>query len=110
MAKRADLRWNRRSEDLEQLKDFQDELLDAASMLVKPGGVLVYSTCSIDPEENEERVVAFLIRHPILLTDMYHHILSQNVVSISLTLRSIQLMEPLQLVLFYLLKTKCIIS
>ncbi|KAL4185729.1 hypothetical protein AMTRI_Chr10g232150 [Amborella trichopoda] len=61
---RADLRWNRRLEDLEQLKDLQDELLDAASMLVRPGGVLVYSTCSIDPEENADRVAAFLLRHP----------------------------------------------
>ncbi|KAK7349904.1 hypothetical protein VNO77_07754 [Canavalia gladiata] len=32
--------------------------------LVKPGGVLVYSTCSIDPKENDERVAAFLVRHP----------------------------------------------
>lgn len=32
---------------------------------MKPGGVLVYSTCSIDPEENEERVQAFLLRHPV---------------------------------------------
>ncbi|KVI10428.1 Bacterial Fmu (Sun)/eukaryotic nucleolar NOL1/Nop2p [Cynara cardunculus var. scolymus] len=44
-----------KSEDMEELKSLQDELLDAASILVKPGGVLVYSTCSIDPEENEER-------------------------------------------------------
>ncbi|XP_057486553.1 uncharacterized protein LOC130772631 isoform X2 [Actinidia eriantha] len=64
LSKRADLRWNKRLEDMEQLKNLQDELLDAASMLVKPGGVLVYSTCSIDPEENEERVTAFLLRHP----------------------------------------------
>ncbi|WOL12098.1 hypothetical protein Cni_G20862 [Canna indica] len=63
LSKRADLRWNRRLEDLEHLTHLQDELLDAASMLVKPGGVLVYSTCSIDPEENEERVAAFLHRH-----------------------------------------------
>lgn len=33
--------------------------------LVKPGGVLVYSTCSIDPEENGERVAAFLSRHHV---------------------------------------------
>lgn len=49
---------------MEQLKKLQDELLEAASKLVKPGGVLVYSTCSIDPEENDERVAAFLVRHP----------------------------------------------
>jgi 16S rRNA C967 or C1407 C5-methylase (RsmB/RsmF family) len=36
--------------------------------LVKPGGVLIYSTCSIDPEENEERVAAFLLRHPVGLS------------------------------------------
>ncbi|XP_050219957.1 uncharacterized protein LOC126670303 [Mercurialis annua] len=64
LSKRADLRWNRRAEDLEELKSLQDELLDAASGLVKPGGILVYSTCSIDPEENEDRVEAFLLRHP----------------------------------------------
>ncbi|XP_060209084.1 uncharacterized protein LOC132636292 isoform X4 [Lycium barbarum] len=61
---RADLRWNRRLEDMEELKHLQDELLDSASRLVKPGGVLIYSTCSIDPEENEERIEAFLLRHP----------------------------------------------
>lgn len=69
LSKRADLRWNRRLEDLEQLTRLQDELLDAASMLVKPGGILVYSTCSIDPEENEERIAAFLLRHPEFVVD-----------------------------------------
>ncbi|OMO83754.1 Bacterial Fmu (Sun)/eukaryotic nucleolar NOL1/Nop2p [Corchorus capsularis] len=64
LSKRADLRWNRRLEDLEELKNLQDELLDAASTLVSPEGVLIYSTCSIDPEENEDRVDAFLGRHP----------------------------------------------
>ena len=39
--------------------------LSCIHRLVKPGGVLVYSTCSIDPEENEERVAAFLQRHPV---------------------------------------------
>lgn len=36
--------------------------------LVNPGGVLIYSTCSIDPEENEERVASFLLRHPVGLS------------------------------------------
>nr|GLL22509.1 uncharacterized protein LOC109187232 isoform X1 [Ipomoea trifida] len=69
LSKRADLRWNRRLEDMEQLKNLQDELLDSASTLVRPGGALIYSTCSIDPEENEERVEAFLLRHPEFYID-----------------------------------------
>ncbi|XP_010542521.1 PREDICTED: uncharacterized protein LOC104815694 [Tarenaya hassleriana] len=69
LSKRADLRWNRKLEDLEELTKLQDELLDSASKLVKPGGVLVYSTCSIDPEENEERISMFLQRHPEFRVD-----------------------------------------
>mgnify|MGYP006278920653 CR=1 FL=1 len=63
LAKRADLRWHRESEDIQQLMALQDELLDAAASLVKPGGLLVYSTCTIEPEENEDRIEAFLDRH-----------------------------------------------
>ncbi|MDQ7040628.1 MAG: 16S rRNA (cytosine(967)-C(5))-methyltransferase RsmB [Rhodothermus sp.] len=64
LAKRADLRWHRRPEDLDELVRLQDELLEAAGRLVRPGGVLVYSTCTIEPEENEVRVRSFLARHP----------------------------------------------
>jgi 16S rRNA (cytosine967-C5)-methyltransferase len=63
LAKRADLRWRRTPDDLEEMIALQDQLLDAAATLVKPGGLLVYSTCSIEPEENEQRVDAFLARH-----------------------------------------------
>ncbi len=63
LAKRADLRWRRTVEDLQQLSQLQDVLLDSAARLVRPGGLLVYATCSIEPEENEQRVAAFLARN-----------------------------------------------
>ncbi|CAM8947176.1 unnamed protein product [Rhodiola kirilowii] len=69
LAKRADLRWNRKSEDMEQLKKLQDELLHTASMWLNQVESSVYSTCSIDPGENEERVTAFLTNHPEFSTD-----------------------------------------
>lgn len=63
LAKRADLRWQRSPDDLDELTTLQDELLDAAAQCVRPGGLLVYSTCSIEPEENQQRVQAFLNRY-----------------------------------------------
>lgn len=62
LAKRADLRWRRSPEDIPRLAALQDALLDAAAPLVAPGGLLVYSTCSIEAEEGIERVRAFLGR------------------------------------------------
>jgi 16S rRNA (cytosine967-C5)-methyltransferase len=64
MARRADLRWRRSPESFAELTALQDRLLDAASLVVRPGGLLVYATCTIEPEENAERVHAFLGRHP----------------------------------------------
>lgn len=63
LARRADLRWQRQPEDVPALTALQDDLLDAATTHVRPGGLLVYSTCTLAPEENEERVAAFLDRH-----------------------------------------------
>ncbi|HEX5727062.1 MAG TPA: 16S rRNA (cytosine(967)-C(5))-methyltransferase RsmB [Longimicrobiaceae bacterium] len=59
-----DGRWRVGPEDLAALAALQDELLEAAAPLVRPGGWLVYSTCSLEREENEARVEAFLAARP----------------------------------------------
>lgn len=60
LAKRADLRWRRSAGDVADSAARAQPLLAAAARLVAPGGALVYSTCSTEPEENEEVVRAFL--------------------------------------------------
>lgn len=64
LSKRADMRWRRSPEALADLTRLQDNLLDAAAAHVRPGGLLVYSTCSVERDENEDRIEAFLARHP----------------------------------------------
>jgi 16S rRNA (cytosine967-C5)-methyltransferase len=60
----VDGRWRLSGRDLEALTTLQRELLAAAATLVKPGGVLVYATCSLEPEENEMQAERFLARAP----------------------------------------------
>jgi len=54
MRRRVDLRWRIREDEIRRLAALQRKLLMAAGELTKPGGVLVYSTCSLEPEENEQ--------------------------------------------------------
>lgn len=57
-----DGKWRLEPGDLASLVGLQREILDAAARIVKPGGLLVYATCSLEPEENEMQVDAFLAR------------------------------------------------
>lgn len=63
MSKRADLRWKRTEQDLADAVKLQSELLDEAANFVKKGGRLVYSTCSLEEEENWGQVQNFLSRY-----------------------------------------------
>jgi 16S rRNA (cytosine967-C5)-methyltransferase len=58
-----DILYLKRPEDIPALAALQKNLLERAAVLVKPGGVLVYCTCSLEPEEGEMQVAAFLDRH-----------------------------------------------
>ncbi len=60
LSKRADLRWRRDEEGLKNAVALQEQLLEEAANMVKLGGRLVYSTCSIEPEENMEQVTKLL--------------------------------------------------
>ena len=63
LRRHPDARWRLAPEDVGKLAELQGRMLDAAAPLVPVGGVLVYSTCTLEPEENEEQVERFLARH-----------------------------------------------
>ncbi|ACL60066.1 RsmB/NOP family class I SAM-dependent RNA methyltransferase [Methylobacterium nodulans] len=58
-----DVAWTKREGDLPRLAALQGKLLDKAARLLRPGGRLVYCTCSLEPEEGEAQADAFLARH-----------------------------------------------
>ena len=64
LAEKPDLRLRLTAEKIEELVKLQEELLNTVCEYVRPGGTLVYSTCSVLPEENEEQIKRFLTRHP----------------------------------------------
>lgn len=64
MADKPDIKFRTKEEDLVNILPLQRKILDACAQAVKVGGRLVYSTCTILPEENELQVRAFLERHP----------------------------------------------
>ena len=64
LSEKPDLKLRVTEESVSELTALQRELLDTVCEYVKPGGTLVYSTCSILPEEDEEQAEAFLQRHP----------------------------------------------
>jgi 16S rRNA (cytosine967-C5)-methyltransferase len=61
--KHSDLRWTKTIDDIKNLVKIQGKMLRKAATLVKPGGVLVYSTCTIIRDENDQVVEEFLVRH-----------------------------------------------
>lgn len=64
MRKHPDIKWARSEKDLKEIPSRQLRLLEGLSPYLKKGGILVYATCSLEPEENEKVINAFLNKHP----------------------------------------------
>jgi 16S rRNA (cytosine967-C5)-methyltransferase len=69
LASRPDARWRKTEEQPERLARTQAAILRAGAAAVRPGGTLVYSTCTISPRENEALVAAFLAERPDFAAD-----------------------------------------
>lgn len=69
LSKKPEIRWKREMEDILALNETQKKLLANAAACLKPGGVIVYSTCSTEPEENMMIVKDFLEKNPDFYID-----------------------------------------
>lgn len=63
LAQKPDLKYRIQPTDIDEIVTLQKELLDGASTVLKVGGTLIYSTCTLNKKENEKQVAAFLKRH-----------------------------------------------
>lgn len=76
--RRVDVRWRLQPEDITRLIKTQNSILENALPCLKAGGRLVYSTCSIEAEENEALIASFVATHPELRLEKQHHALPQK--------------------------------
>jgi 16S rRNA (cytosine967-C5)-methyltransferase len=80
-----DAKWKLKPSDLEELIGVQRNILDSAWRLVKPGGRLIYATCSLLEQENEQQVDAFLAAHadfkPVPIADVWRDVIGAGTLS-----------------------------
>ena len=75
---RPDLRWHARPEAIEELVELQQRILAAGAAALRPGGALVYATCTISPRENEQIVERFLAQHAGFAREREHLLLPHH--------------------------------
>jgi 16S rRNA (cytosine967-C5)-methyltransferase len=78
LRKNPDVKWRRGEEDIKRLSEIQSSILKNLSGYVKEGGILVYSTCTVFHEENEDVVEKFLNEHPEFRLDRIVEVLSEK--------------------------------
>lgn len=64
LRRKPDIKWTKEEQDVEEMVTIQQQILESVSPLLKKGGTLVYSTCTIEPSENEQVIREFLTKHP----------------------------------------------
>ncbi|SFJ61902.1 16S rRNA (cytosine(967)-C(5))-methyltransferase RsmB [Thermoflavimicrobium dichotomicum] len=69
--RKPDIKWSKEAEEIDSLVQLQKELLESVAKLLRTGGVLLYSTCTIEPRENQEQVEQFLQAHPDFIPDRH---------------------------------------
>ncbi len=79
--KHSDLRWSKTRLDITNMAKIQAKMIDRAARLVKPGGVMVYSTCTIIREENDQIVEEFLSRNDKFELDSGEQFFDQELIS-----------------------------
>src|SRR5690606_930839 len=65
LSRHPDARWRLDPASIGTFARLQADMLDAAASVTAPGGLLLYSTCTLEPEENVDRIDAFLGKHPV---------------------------------------------
>ena len=81
LTKKPDLKWKRELLDLKKLTELQYKLLEKGGKLIKPGGYIVYSTCTIEPDENSEIVTKFLFENPGFVLESAKSIIDDKLVT-----------------------------
>jgi 16S rRNA (cytosine967-C5)-methyltransferase len=81
LSKKPDIKWKRELEDIHKLQKLQLELLENCVKYLKPGGVIVYSTCTTEPEENADVAEAFLRQHEKFAVESASGFLPESVVN-----------------------------
>ncbi len=76
--KKPDIKNNIKREDLDELYDLQRHILSTCSRYVKPGGILVYSTCTMNVDENQRVIEKFLERNPYFILDDFTYLLPEG--------------------------------
>ncbi len=79
--RRPEIRWRMQESEITKLNQIQRDLLETSAEILKPGGVLVYSTCTVIPEENRLMVEAFCRSHPEFVKENAEEYVSDSVVA-----------------------------